>query len=140
MASAYQLTHNAEEAKDLTQEAFIDAYQRLGQLRDRDKFRCWLFTILRHKCHHYLRQKQRHEISLEVCAEIPTTPREYADEEITDLLACLPLADREILAARYLYELDYSDVAQVLGINIHAAYVRCSARARTLARHAAADG
>ncbi len=125
VAAAYQITCHAEDARDLAQEALLEAYRRLGQLRDPEKFRPWLFTILRHKCLRYLRQHRRKEISLEVCPEIPAREQVPADEELAELLTRLSLADREVLAARYLYELDYDEMAQALGINVRAVYTRC---------------
>ncbi len=34
----YHLTNDFEEARDLAQEAFVQAYLKLGQLRDPDRF------------------------------------------------------------------------------------------------------
>jgi len=40
-----RLTGDLELARDLSQEAFLRSYQRLKELRDREKFRSWLFRI-----------------------------------------------------------------------------------------------
>ncbi len=55
------------------------------------------------------------------------------------MLNRLPLADREVLAARYLSGLEYEEVAAVLGCSVNTAYVRCKRareRLRTLLRQA----
>ncbi len=135
IASARQLIRRAEDAEDLAQETLLSAYQRLRQLRDRHKFRPWLFTILRHKCLDYLRSNEAEECSLETCAEIEVTPKEFDGDELVALLHRLPFADREILAARYLYELEYDEIARALGCSIRAARMRCQRgreRLRTL--------
>ena len=44
---AYRLTGSVQDAEDLAQQAFLLGQQRLGQLRDRDRARGWLFAILR---------------------------------------------------------------------------------------------
>jgi RNA polymerase sigma-70 factor (ECF subfamily) len=40
-----RLTGDGELARDLSQEAFLRSYQRLRELRDKEKFRSWLFRI-----------------------------------------------------------------------------------------------
>ncbi len=135
VAAAYQFTRHAEDAQDLAQEALLEAYRCLGQLREPEKFRGWLFIILRHKCRRKLRHRRWEELPLDACREIPAPPQASADEELAAALIHLPLADREVLAARYLYELDYEEVAHALGINVRAAYMRCQrarGRLRTL--------
>jgi len=137
VTSACHLLRCAEDAEDLAQEALLTAYQRLGQLRDRDKFRAWLFAILRQKCVEYLRTHRPTFLSLQDCAEIPATPMDVSDDELHDLLNRLPFADREVLSARYLAELEYEEIASALGCSVPTAYVRCKRareRLRTLMR------
>jgi DNA-directed RNA polymerase specialized sigma24 family protein len=43
---AYHLTRDFEAARDLAQEAFVQAYLKLGQLRDPDRFPAWLRRII----------------------------------------------------------------------------------------------
>ena len=44
---AYRLSGAPADAEDLTQEAFCKAQAQLGQLRDPDRAKPWLFSILR---------------------------------------------------------------------------------------------
>ncbi|MDH4109384.1 MAG: sigma-70 family RNA polymerase sigma factor [Gammaproteobacteria bacterium] len=44
---AYRLTRNAADAEDLLGEAVARAWAAIGSLADRDRFRPWLFRILR---------------------------------------------------------------------------------------------
>ena len=44
---AYRLCGSAEEAEDLTQQAFLTAHRRLHQLRDANSAKSWLCAILR---------------------------------------------------------------------------------------------
>ena len=44
---AYRLTGSVHDAEDLTQQVFLLAQERLDQLREADRARGWLFTILR---------------------------------------------------------------------------------------------
>jgi RNA polymerase sigma-70 factor (ECF subfamily) len=126
ISSAFQIVGNAEDAKDLSQESLIEAYRRLPELKDPSKFRPWLFVILRNKCFRHL-QRLRPTVPLDACQEVAAPVP--VETSITDYLQSMSLGDREILAARYLQEMDYGEIAEVLGISINAATVRC-ARAR----------
>ena len=41
----YRLTENAEEARDLTQETFLRAFQKIGQFRGDSDLRTWIYRI-----------------------------------------------------------------------------------------------
>ena len=51
------LLGSADDAQDATQDAFLRAYQRLGQLRDPAAFPAWLATIARRECRHHRRRE-----------------------------------------------------------------------------------
>jgi RNA polymerase sigma-70 factor, ECF subfamily len=46
---AYRLSGSVADAEDLTQQVFLTAQQRLGQLRNVESASSWLFTILRNR-------------------------------------------------------------------------------------------
>lgn len=125
VASARHLTRNAEDAEDLAQEALVDAYRNLHTLKDRTKFRAWLFGILRHKCLSALRSRAPDAVSLaEVEDALPAPPAD-AGADLAELLDGLPFAYREILAARYVQELSYEEIADALGTSVNNVRVRC---------------
>lgn len=126
ISSAFQIVGNAEDAKDLSQESLIEAYRRLPELKDPSRFRPWLFVILRNKCFRHL-QRLRPTVPLDACQKVAAPVS--VETSITDYLQSMSLSDREILAARYLQDMDYGEIAEVLGISINAATLRC-ARAR----------
>gem|GEM_PF-380358 len=128
VTSACHLIHHRDDAEDLAQETFVEAYRQLRTLREGEKFAAWLFAILRSKCLQYLRRR-RHDVPLEAFRDTLAAPLPSDDGELIDALYRLPLRDREVLAARYLQELDFDEVAGALGIGIDAARMRCS-RAR----------
>jgi len=126
VASAYQLTGHADDAEDLVQEALLEAYAALGTLRDPARFRAWLFAILRHKCYTYLQQRKAATLPLEDYAETLADPAGLPpDLPIADLIARLPLAQREILLARYLHDMSYREIAVAFHITEMTARVRC---------------
>src|SRR5438067_8618060 len=42
---AYSVLRHREDAEDIAQDAFVKAYRRFSQLRDRDRFRAWLVRM-----------------------------------------------------------------------------------------------
>ena len=42
---AYGVLRHRQDAEDVAQEAFARAYRKIGQLRDRDRFRAWLVKM-----------------------------------------------------------------------------------------------
>lgn len=54
----FRLIRNEEEAKDLTQEAFISAYQAIKGFRLQASFYSWLYRIALNLCYHRLRSAQ----------------------------------------------------------------------------------
>jgi RNA polymerase sigma-70 factor, ECF subfamily len=145
VAAARHLSRSTEDAEDLAQEALVDAYRHLRSLKDRTRFRAWLFGILRHKCLTFLQQRRPEGVPLDDMAEELPAPSREDGVEVAALLDGLPLAYREVLAARYLQELSYAEIAVALGTNENAVRVRCCRarehlRALFATRAAATDG
>ena len=55
---AYRLTGTVQDAEDLTQQVFLLAQQSVGQLREEERARGWLFAILRNA---FLKTAQRND-------------------------------------------------------------------------------
>ena len=125
VAAARHLTRNADDAEDLAQEALVDAYRNLRALKDRAKFRGWVFGILRHKCLTYLQRRRPEPVSLDDCDNLPAVEALDAGADLAELLDGLPLPYREILAARYVQELSYEEIAEALGTSVNVVRVRC---------------
>ena len=140
VAAAHHLLGDMEAARDAVQETFIAGYRHLDQLREVAQLGGWLYGILRHKVYDQL-SRQRATISWEeeMGEEWVISDEPAAEHDLPALLARLPVADREALAARYLLDLSYDEVARVLGTSAQNARVRvCRAkeRLRILLAHA----
>jgi len=66
MSDAYLIalgfTRNAEDARDLSQEAFIKAYEARRQFEEGRPFYPWFYRILRNRCLNFIeRESRRHE-------------------------------------------------------------------------------
>ena len=56
---AYGYVHNAEDAKDIVQDAVCKAYVGKASLKDREKFYPWFYRILAHTASSFLRRTRR---------------------------------------------------------------------------------
>ena len=56
---ALRMTGNSEDASDMTQEAFIKAYNSLQSFRGDSKFSVWLYRIATNVCLDFLRSRSR---------------------------------------------------------------------------------
>lgn len=63
---AYRLTGNAHDAEDVVQEAFLRAYQKLGQFEARANFGTWVYRIAANYAIDRLRQRQKEEARREL--------------------------------------------------------------------------
>lgn len=63
---AYRLTGNAHDTEDVVQEAFLRAYQKLGQFEARSNFGTWVYRIAANYAIDRMRQRQKEEARREV--------------------------------------------------------------------------
>jgi RNA polymerase sigma-70 factor (ECF subfamily) len=120
---AFRLTGNADQAGDLTQETFCTAQARFGQLRDHDRAKGWLFSILRNSYLHQLRADRQHrEVSLDaaghVALETPDPFPEVEPEKLQMALNDLPEGFRTPLILYYFEEFSYRDIAEQMELPI----------------------
>jgi RNA polymerase sigma-70 factor (ECF subfamily) len=120
---AYRLAGSAADAEDLTQETFGKALTRLGQLRDPDRAKAWLFRILRNAYLHRVRDLRRHKVvpldavgepAYEVTTEIP----EVDPATLQDALNELDETFRTPLILFYFEEFSYRDIAEQMELPI----------------------
>ncbi len=69
---AFGFVGNNEDAKDLSQNGFVKAYQQLRRFQGRAKFSTWLYRIIANECKDFLRRKVREPQAL----PLPSDPEE----------------------------------------------------------------
>ena len=57
---AYSAVGNFDDARELSQNGFVKAYQQLGRFRRDAKFSTWLYRIVMNECLDFLRRRARH--------------------------------------------------------------------------------
>jgi RNA polymerase sigma-70 factor (ECF subfamily) len=107
---------------DVVQEAFMRAYDHLGQLGEPATFPSWLSTIARTEAVTWLRRNARvRAVDLEHAAEQPhvdAIPEDPQLERLRGALARLSPSYREILALKYEAGLDYTRIGESLGLSV----------------------
>jgi RNA polymerase sigma-70 factor (ECF subfamily) len=114
---AYRLSGSAADAEDLTQEAFCKAQLNLAQLRDSQRAKPWLFSILRNAYLHRARAA-RHQrcIPLDFVGDVPEPPPEplppVDPERLQEALDELPEGFRTPIILYYFEDFSYRDIAE----------------------------
>jgi RNA polymerase sigma factor (sigma-70 family) len=114
----------ASDAADCVQEAFCQAAVALSSLRDPDKLRPWLYSIVRHQALRALRARKR-ELTSDELPEEPSADAGpdvlAARNELAELVAQaeggLSDRDREVLNLAYRHGLTGAELAQALGVS-----------------------
>lgn len=130
LSAAAQMVGDPDAAHDCSQEAFIEAYRSLRNLRDPTNFRSWLFGILRNRCRKHMGRRSVRSVPLDDEIEVPASaadePREGPEAaRIRSLMAELPASYREVLAARYFADMEYEEIAMALRTSVNNVRVRC---------------
>jgi RNA polymerase sigma-W factor len=129
----YRMVRNKQEAEDLSQEAFIKAYNSINSFNEEYAFSTWLFKIATNNCIDFFRKRKLKTYSMDQTIKYKDEEiqQEYADNE--------PTADKEIVASeksamirkaieelpekyrtaimlRHHEERSYEDIAQILDL------------------------
>jgi len=136
-ALAYSRLRNFHDAEDITQEAFIKAYQKLRTLRRWDEFYAWLYAITSNLCKNWIKARIRrpdrefvedHSVrSLSYSME--THSEDSMLEVLHEALDSLPESYQQVLTLHYLGGMDGTEIAEFLGKSPSAIWQRLS-RAR----------
>ena len=119
-------------AEDITQETFLQVYQKLETLEDPTRFPGWLYVIADRLCIAWLRRNQRHtepledtdisEVETEVYSRYIATEhaKTFADARrdlVEELLAKLKEGNRTVITLHYLEGMTYAEISNFLGVS-----------------------
>lgn len=79
----YRMTRNAEDAKDLVQETFVQAYRSLGAFRGQSRFSTWLYRVAVNLCLNHLKSSARQDPA-EVDERLPDMRADSLSVLLTD--------------------------------------------------------
>jgi len=129
----YRMLHNATEAEDAAQEAFLRAFSQLHRYDPSRPFRTWLLSIASHHCIDLLRRRHVQYLSIDdelllihpALREKRIGPEEAAlrgeeHRRIQALLDGLAPANRNAVLMHYWYGLSYEEIAATTGTTVSA--------------------
>lgn len=131
---ALRMVGNPDDAAELCQEAFLNAWKGLGKFQGDSSFATWLYRLTSNVCIDFLRkEKRRSTLSMTVSldddgeqqqADLPDerfsphveAERRERQEALRAGLAALSEEHRKVLILRELEGLSYGEIAQLLGL------------------------
>jgi len=121
--TAYFFLKNVDDAQDVCQITFINAYRHIKTFNETQSFFPYLYRIAKNTCINHLRKK--HSIPLPDPEQIESDPeyspeqtaiKNYTIETVNRALARLPENSKEILMLKYWNDLSYREIAEALSI------------------------
>ncbi len=131
-ALAWQKIGDFHIAQEITQDAFITAYQNLATLTNHNRFAGWLYVITSNKCNMWYRKKKPQLQSLEETdameleevyyTEYTSRQREEAANQnrrtiVRKLLSKLGESERTVVTMHYLAGLTCEEIGRFLGVS-----------------------
>lgn len=130
-----------EEAKDLLQESFVDAFTKLSSLKEVNTFSSWLKRIVVNNCINAIRKRKLDTTELEENAEIIESEGDdfeysrFKANQIMEAIDQLPHGAKTVLNL-YLFEgYDHKEISQILGVSESASkaqYSKAKAKIRRI--------
>ncbi len=128
------MLRDPHEAADATQDVFLTATEKLGQLRDTTRLKPWLFAILRHEVFRRSKRRQRvRPVDLSTAAEViaPDDPAaegatavyEELARSVRDAAAGLDTRDQLVLELTARQGLSGDELADALGVGLDHSHV-----------------
>jgi RNA polymerase sigma-70 factor, ECF subfamily len=135
---AQHITQNREDAEDITQDAFLKAYEKLDQFQGNSKFSTWLVRIAVNESLMRLRKRKTSKtvsMDQDVQTDEGSIPRDFAEwrpnpeqiysqGELGDILrktiAGLPPGFRTVFTLRDIENLSTEETAEALGLSVPA--------------------
>ncbi len=119
-----RMLNNREEAEDLLQESFTDAFMKLGTFRYESSFGTWMKRIVINKCINSI-QKKKVDLVLSEQQVEAADPEETVDysriemdvRKIHHAMEELPDGYRVIFSLYAMEGYDHTEIAQILGIS-----------------------
>jgi RNA polymerase sigma factor (sigma-70 family) len=123
---AYAVLHDFYLAEDAAQQAFIAAWQKLGQLREPEAFPGWLRRLLLTECNRLTRGKRLRFVPLDAGLEVhsgkPDPHEQVAQSElrarVRSAIQSLPERERTVTTLFYIGEYSQAEIGEFLELPV----------------------
>lgn len=118
-SAAYRILHHREDAYDVTQTAFLNAYERLDRYDPGQPFRSWLYRIAINQALDLIRARRPAEPLADACIDEHAGPDETALREENELalqraLMRVNVDYRTVIVLKHVQGCSYEEMAQIL--------------------------
>lgn len=119
--TVYRMVHDWDEAEELTQRAFVKAYENLEKFNVRQKFFSWLYRIAINETLNYLKQRKRLEPLQDGLVTKEKNPEEaYRSVELNEnlrrALETLDLSLQILIVLKHFQGYSYQQISEFLDI------------------------
>jgi len=121
MSLMMRMTGDHDEAFDLSHQAFIRVFDRIGDFRGESALGTWIHRVAVNEALQHLRRKKRYQRITEALADDPRRSELVYEDPAVSLdvrgaLEQLPRRMRRMVLLRYRDGLDYAEIAHALGV------------------------
>ena len=129
------IVNNPQDAEEIVQDTFLNAYRGLPDLEDTKKFKNWLAKIARNRALNRLREGRIDTVSINEVGEQALPPSDAPDEKlilreqrelIRRAIETLSPKEREVARSYYLEGSSYDELTRTHGLSYKAISVRLS--------------
>lgn len=117
-----RLLDDSELTEDIFQDTWLTVIRRIHGLREIDAFPAWLYRIARNKVYQQLRKKRdASRLDENIAVEDNDEDDVFSGEDAAKVHKCLkelPLEYREVLMLRFLEQMSYQQISQVLNCKL----------------------
>lgn len=118
----FRMMNNREEAEDMLQEAFTQAFLNLASFRYESSFGAWIKRIVVNSCINAINKRK---VDLTYCEEVYDSDStdeedaelEYTVQNVSRAMAKLPDGSRMVFSLYLLEGYDHGEIAQILNIS-----------------------
>ena len=116
------LLGNSEMTEDIFQETWLTVIRRIASLKNAEAFPAWLYRIARNNVYQQLRRrKEFRELDENIAAADGGEDEAFSPEDAAEIHKCLTRLrpeHKEVLMLRFLEQMSYQQIAEVLSCNL----------------------
>lgn len=119
--ATYRVLHDYEDAKDVTQNVFLKAFENIGSFDGNYRFFSWIYRIAVNEAINFGKSRKRLVVAEDDRVEERNTPEKLLrkaelDEVVQAALMALAFEYRVVIVLRHFNDCDYREIGEILEI------------------------